>query len=147
MKATGLPSSTPTLESEKVLSISVNWRKSLPSLRIDQRFFNPSRSLSNTMRVPSGVNPLRVSLAVFEVKRTASPPVAAARQRSPRQLKTRIVPSGESAGKRGRSTVAALTNDEIKAGSVIATIRDKGKEPAARGSESNSRCMLLSSPV
>ena len=105
------------------------------------------RSLSNTMRVPSGVNPLRVSLAVFEVKRTASPPVAAARQRSPRQLKTRIVPSGESAGKRGRSTVAALTNDEIKAGSVIATIRDKGKEPVARGGESRSRCMLLSSPV
>ena len=107
MKATGRPPKTPTEESANEASSSVTRRRSLPSGRIDQRLRPPSRSLSKTMRAPSAVKPLRVSLAGFEVSRTASPPPAGARQRSPRHEKTTTVPSGESAGCRGRSTVAA----------------------------------------
>ena len=107
MNATTRPSSKPTEESRKPASSSVSWRRSLPSGFIDQRFLSPSRSLSNTIRVPSGVKALRASLDEFEVSRMASPPADGARHRSPRQENTTVAPSGDSDGKRGRSTCAA----------------------------------------
>ena len=98
MKIVGLPPSMPTDDSANAASSSVRRLRSLPSGAIDQRFLSPSRSLSNTMREPSGLNALRASTAGLEVRRTAVPPSDGALQRSPRQVKVIRVPSGESAG-------------------------------------------------
>ena len=131
MNATGLPRKDPTELRPKVASRSVNWRRSEPSALIDQRLRRPSRSLSNTMRVPSGVKPLRVSSDGFEVSRTASPPAAGARQRSPRHENTSSEPSGESDGKRGRSTTDAPADPAARRGAASRTRR--ARPPLRRG--------------
>ena len=88
-------------------SPKVSWRTAVPSLRITYRLREPSRSLSNTMAAPSGLNAERPSAAGCAVRRMAEPPEPATFHRSPRQLKTRTLPSGLAAGERGRSTVPA----------------------------------------
>ena len=68
---------------------------------------------------PSALNAARPSFEGFAVRRMAPPPVTGHFHTSPRQLKTATVPSGLSAGYRGRSTVPARA---LRAGTASARL-------------------------
>ena len=101
-----LPSG-PTPPSVTGVSRAVSCRTPVPSTFITHRLRQPSRSLSKTMAAPSCVKAERPSSAGLAVRRSAAPPPAGTRHRSPRQLNTTVRPSGLTDGYRGRSTLPA----------------------------------------
>ena len=120
--------STPTPPRATELSRSVIFRSPVPSAAIAQRLVVPVRSLSNTIVEPSGVQAESWSRPGWLVSRVAVPPPKATFQRSPRQLKTTVSPSGLILGNRGRSTFPSARRVPVVRGCTVPTAAEANPE-------------------